>query len=374
MVRLRNPEKQRMHEPRAVKEILSVLNVASPTNYILIVVASFERCCFIRAFDCQMFISNAELARRLKEDKPTIGVVEVGPNKGGASSIGDNSDEGKQIASYSHLKRKRTSNDATRSVSHQFKIKRKAEGNLNPEGSCLGKKLSMWDQEFNFSTHNRSHNVLEGDVPKFGSWGVDQLCGGAEKYLSRAVALMCLANLKAKENANVANLKAMENANAESKREKQLHDLQQEVDNLQADVSKREKQLRDLQKEVVQLLADAVEVYRLRSEATKLSNEKSILYLKLHNMGTEKKLKDEELYELRKKKAEFTKSIQDFNVKEAEWKETEESLKNQITLSFESGFVAALEQVAVLHLTIDLSELDLCKVVVDGKLVKEEEA
>lgn len=29
---------------------MSVLNVASPTNYILIVVASFERCCFIRAF------------------------------------------------------------------------------------------------------------------------------------------------------------------------------------------------------------------------------------------------------------------------------------------------------------------------------------
>jgi len=43
-------------------------------------------------------------------------------------------------------------------------------------------------------------------------------------------------------------------------------------------------------------------------------------------------------------------------------------LKNDIASSFGVGFEVALEQTTIVHPSIDLFEINPCKVVVDGKL------
>lgn len=54
---------------------------------------------------------------------------------------------------------------------------------------------------------------------------------------------------------------------------------------------------------------------------------------------------------------------------EKDCKLAEESLKDEVSVSFGTGFELALEQVKVLHLGIDLSAIGLCKSVVDDQLI-----
>jgi len=78
------------------------------------------------------------------------------------------------------------------------------------------------------------------------------------------------------------------------------------------------------------------------------------LFLQIHQLRKDVKVREEEIA-----------------LKEAEWTNTAETMKNNIVDSYAVSFEAALEQVCIIHPGIDFSEVIPCNAMVDGKLVKD---
>ena len=57
--------------------------------------------------------------------------------------------------------------------------------------------------------------------------------------------------------------------------------------------------------------------------------------------------------------------------KEVDLSKMIDPLKDDVTQSYVVGFEATMEQAAIVHPSVDFSELSPCKAMVDGKLIEE---
>ncbi|KAK7353840.1 hypothetical protein VNO80_19293 [Phaseolus coccineus] len=70
-----------------------------------------------------------------------------------------------------------------------------------------------------------------------------------------------------------------------------------------------------------------------------------------------------------KREANLLNAIDALKGKEAEFFKTMDVLQHDMASSFIVGFEAAKDQAAILHPSMDLSEMNPCKTAVDGKIV-----
>ncbi|KAL9318080.1 hypothetical protein ACSQ67_014597 [Phaseolus vulgaris] len=86
------------------------------------------------------------------------------------------------------------------------------------------RKASLWDPNFDISSHNKSCYLFEDDVTRLKDHNKDRLRSKVESLLGQVTILVCLANEKAKERKR-----------AEDKKAHRITNLQKEVSHFQAD-------------------------------------------------------------------------------------------------------------------------------------------
>jgi len=127
------------------------------------------------------------------------------------------------------------------------------------------------------------------------------------------------------------------------------------------------KKVERLQAEIKRLTDIHQETEPLRTENNHLND----LYQEAKWLQTEKTQEASSLFEERSKILSEVKELNEITRKEEELTKVIESFKQDAAQSYLVGFKAALEQVAVVHPSLDFWELDPGKTMVDGQLRKD---
>ncbi|ESW32997.1 hypothetical protein PHAVU_001G035000 [Phaseolus vulgaris] len=261
--------------------------------------------------------SKTELTNRVKRMRASKAVLVANPAAPGGVQVQSDQDERTVSAGSFKWKRFEGPIPAQHSTSDvQAPDVVIIEAGQPSTADCVKGKASFWDADFNMSRHNLSQYLLEEDISRLKGLSVSLLYNTAESLLGEVTALVCMANVRAKEEAVV-----------EEKKTRQLADLQKEIDRLQT---------------------EAAEVDRLRADFQRLDQFKSGLEVQIDQLKKENEDKQQKISQHETKI---------------------ELLKDDVTNTFIVGFEAALEQVAAVHPSVDLSLMDPCKTVVEGKLV-----